>query len=413
MAGPTFGPSGLQIQTVDQIQADLSTYLQAQFGASLQTTNGKAVVGQMVSALAQLLVTYQEGIDAAYQANTLDGASGVNLDRLVEALGLTRNIATSTIVPVTFASSKPVGAISIPKGVIITLGATGAQFVTTATISVPALGTTASSIIALVAGPTAVSAGQTTWQITTPFTDSSFISLTNTIGAPGLDQETDAALRTRVLFSAHLPGNSTVEAIRANLADLDGIDTVRVYENTAITPGITSPVVISLLPGKSFVAVVSGPTAALPAVVAPVIYNHKPAGISTYGSTSTTVTDADGYLVPISYEQAIGVEFYIDVTLAGVPATLYDAVRAALIAYVGNGSAASGLGIGGTLVKVALEAVIYDATKVNGVSTCTNISGLKFDALPPPAGPINTNNLTVAWNRFPMITNSAHIAIHP
>jgi uncharacterized phage protein gp47/JayE len=410
MAGPTFGPSGLQIQTVDQIQADLSTYLQAQFGASLQTLNGKTVVGQLVSALAQTLVTYQEGIDAAYQANTLDGADGVNLDRLVEALGLTRNVATSTIVGVTFANSGGV-AVVVPQGAIITLGATGAQFGVIASVTVPAGGNIAAQLGALVSGPTQVTAGQTTWQITTPITNSSFLTLTNAAdGAPGLDQESDAALRTRVLFSAHLPGNSTLEAIRANLADLDGIDAVRVYENVNIATGITTPVAIPLLPGKSFVAVVAGSTAALPAVVAPVIYGHKPAGIATYGSTSTMVTDAEGYAVPISYEQATGIEVYIDVTLTGVSSTLYTAIATALQTYVGNGGAASGVGIGGKLVKVALEAVIYDASKVNGVSTCTDITGLAFDIENPP---VNTANLTMPWNQYPKITNLAHITIHP
>ena len=409
MAGPTFGPSGLQIQTATEIQADLSTYLQAQFGASLQTTNGNTVVGQLVSALAQLLATYQEGIDAAYQANTLDGADGVNLDRLVEALGLTRNVSTSTIVPVTFANAKAAG-VTIPQGALITLGATGDQFAVVSSVVVPALGNIAGELIAIVAGPTAVAAAQTTWQITTPFTDSNFITLTNTAGTPGTDQESDAALRTRVLFSAHLPGNSTVEALRANLADLDGIETARVYENTSLVTGITSPVSIPLLPGKAFVAVLAGPTAALPATVAPIIFDHKPAGIATYGSTSTTVTDADGFLVPISYEQATGIECYVEVTLAGVSSGLYDAIRAAIIAYIGNGGAASGLGIGGTIVKVGLEAVIYDATKVNGVSTCTNISGLTFDIVNPP---VNAANLTLPWNQYPKITNNAHITIHP
>lgn len=409
MAGPTFGPSGLQIQTATEIQADLSTALQAQFGVSLQTLNGSTVIGQLVSALAQTLATYQEGIDAAYQANTLDGAAGVNLDRLVEALGLTRNVATSTIVPVTFHNAKA-AIVTVPQGALITLGASNAQFVTMAAVAVPASGAAAGQIIALVAGPTQVSAGQTTWQINTPFADSNFITLTNSDGTPGLNQETDADLRTRVLFSAHLPGNSTLEAIRSNLADLDGVDTVRVYENTSVITGIATPVVIPLLPGKSFVACVAGPTAALPGTIAPIIYGHKPAGIGTYGNTSTTVTDSEGYAVPISYEQATGVECYVEVTLTGVSSTLYDTIRAAIISYIGSGSAAEGVGIGGTLVRVALEAVIYDASKVNGVSTCKDITGLKFDTVNPP---VNTTNFAIPWNQYPMVLNSAHVVILP
>lgn len=406
MPGPTFGPSGLQIQTATEIQAELSNYLQAVFGASLQSLNGATVVGQLVSALAQVLASYQEGIDYAYQASTLDGAAGVNLDRLVQNLGLTRNIATGTTVTLHVANSN-VGAVVIPQGAVITLAATGTLFGVIDPTVVPPLGAIDVPIIALTSGPFEVAANQTTWVITTSFVGSNFLTLTNpTAGTPGTLQETDAELRIRTLQSAHLPGNATVDSIRSAIADLDGVTQVRVFENTKDTAGITSPVNIPLLPGHSFTAVVRGSASA--ADVGPIIYAQKAAGIGTYGDTAYSVTDADGFTTIVNYEAAAPVTIFVSATIAGVSSSFKATIQAAIAAYIGTTST-SGLGMGGTIVGIALDAIIYDATKVNGVSTCTGITLLKFDTANPP---VNTANLAVAWNEYPVtVADDAHIAL--
>lgn len=406
MPGPTFGPSGLQIQTATEIQTEISNYLQAAFGASLQSLNGTTVVGQLVSALAQVLSSYQEGIDYAYQASTLDGAEGVNLDRLVQNLGLTRNIATGTTVTIHMANSS-VGAVVIPQGAIITLGATGALFgVINATVA-PPLGAVDVPVVALVTGPLEVAANQTTWAITTAFVGSNFLTLTNpAAGLTGTAQETDGELRVRTLQSAHLPGNATVDSIRAAIADLDGVTQVRVFENTKDAAGITTPVNIPLLSGHSFTAVVRG--SAPSSTIGPIIYAQKAAGIGTYGDTSYTVTDADGFSTVVKYETAAPSTIFVAATITGVSSSFKATIQAAVAAYIGT-TATAGLGMGSTIIAIALDAIIYDATKVNGVSTCTGITGLAFDTANPP---INTANLAVAWNEYPVtVADDAHIAL--
>lgn len=406
MPGPTFGPSGLQIQTATEIQTELSNYLQAAFGASLQSLNGNTVVGQLVSALAQVLVSYQEGIDYAYQASTLDGAEGVNLDRLVQNLGLTRNIATSTTVTIHMVSSS-VGAVTVPQGTIITLGATGDLYGVINPAVIAPLGNADIPVIALVPGPTAVAANQTTWAITTPFVGSTFLTLTNPIaGVAGTPQETDGELRVRTLASAHLPGNATIDSIRAAIADLDGVVECRVFENVNDAAGITSPVNIPTLPGHSFTAVVRG--SAPSSVIGPVVYAQKAAGINTFGDTSYTVTDADGFSHTVAYETAAASTIFVSATIAGVSASFKATIQAAIAAYIGTAST-PGLSMGATVVGIALDAIIYDATKVNGVSSCTGITLLKFDTVSPP---VNTANLNVAWNEYPItVADDVHIAL--
>lgn len=406
MPGPTFGPSGLQIQTATEIQTELSNYLQAAFGASLQSLNGNTVVGQLVSALAQVLASYQEGIDYAYQASTLDGAEGVNLDRLVQNLGLTRNIATSTTVTIHMVSSSA-GAIVVPQGTIIALGATGDLYGVINSATIAPLGNADVPVIALVPGPTDVAANQTTWAITTSFVGSSFLTLTNpAAGVTGTAQETDGELRVRTLESAHLPGNATVDSIRSAIADLDGVVECRVFENTSDFAGITSPVNIPALPAHSFTAVVRGSAGA--SVIGPVIYNQKAAGIGTYGDTTYAVTDPDGFTVNVKYEAAAASTIFVSATIAGVSASFKAAIQAAVAAYIGT-SSTPGLSMGSTIVSVALLDVIFDATKVNGKSTCTGIANLKFDTAGPP---VNTANLTIPWNEYPItVADDVHIAL--
>ena len=88
------------------------------------------------------------------------------------------------------------------------------------------------------------------------------------------------------------------------------------------------------------------------------------------------------------------------------------AIKDALITLIGGtlstGQTVFGLGVGSTLVGSALECAIYDATKVNGKSACTGVSLLKFDYAPAP--PVNTANLTLPWNQYP-ITGIANITL--
>lgn len=407
MAGPTYGADGLQIQTATEIQTDLAAYLAAQFGQSVQATNGNAVIGELVSALSQVLVLHQEGIDGIYQAQHLDGAAGVNLDRLAQLVGLTRNAATFTAVAVNIANSDGVDH-AVSAGRIVQHVDTGALFSVVAGVTSPAGGSIAAQLQAVASGPLVVGVGAI-WAWVSSFAGSSLLTVTNaTAGTSGTDEESDPDLRLRILASAHLPGKGTVQAIRAGIADLDGVTYVQVFENTSNLLGITTPVTIAALPPHSFTAVVVGGTAA---VIAGLIFDQKPAGIATYGNTPEPVTDTEGYIHTMNFETAAAVDIWVSVTVSGVTAAFDTAIKDAIIAYIGGtlstGDVVQGLSVGGTIVASALLCTIFDATRVNGVSSCTGISLLKFEATNPP---VNTANLAMAWNRYPQ-TIAGKIAV--
>jgi len=405
--GPTYGPDGLQIQTATEVQADLSGYLQAQFGATLQSLNGNTVIGQLVSALSQVLVAHQEGIDGVYQSLHLDGAQGVNLDRLVQLLGLTRNAATATTVTVQVTNGGAIAAV-LPAGTVLQHTATGALFSTVAASLIAIGGTNSIDLRSNATGPLEITAGSA-WTFVTSFVGVASCTVANAVGGTsGTAQESDADLRLRVLYSAHLPGKGTVQSIKAALADLDGVIYANVYENTSDTAGITSPVSIPLLPAHSFVAVTVGGAAA---DIAGVIYDQKPAGIQDYGSTAYTITNAEGDPVVVHFEQATPATITVEIALPGVDASFDTAIADAIVSYIGGtlstGDTAAGLGVGATVVTVGVACAAYDATKVNGFSNCTGITTLNLaisPAVPAPA------NVVLPWNQYP-ITSAANITI--
>jgi uncharacterized phage protein gp47/JayE len=405
--GPTYGPDGLQIQTATEVQADLSGYLQAQFGATLQSLNGNTVIGQLVSALSQVLVAHQEGIDGIYQSLHLDGAQGVNLDRLVQLIGLTRNAATATTCTVQVTNNGLIAAV-LPAGTVLQHTATGALFSTTVAHNIAIGATQSVDLRANATGPLEITA-LSAWTFVTSFVGVAGCTVANAVGGTsGTAQESDADLRVRVLYSAHLPGKGTVQAIKAALADLDGVTYAAVYENTSDTAGITSPVSIPLLPAHSFVAVTVGGAAS---DIANVIYDQKPAGIQDYGSTAYTITNAEGDPVVVHYEQATAATITVQIAIPGVSASFDTAIADAIITYIGGtlstGDTVQGLGVGDTVVLTGVACAAYDATKVNGKSTATNVTSVAIAISP---GVPASSNIVLPWNQYP-ITSAANITI--
>ena len=87
--------------------------------------------------------------DAAYQSMFLDGAQGVNLDRLIELLGLTRNLATPTVVySASLHNSDLAIAYTVPQGAIVQHQATGELFATETAVTIAALAEFASRRLA-------------------------------------------------------------------------------------------------------------------------------------------------------------------------------------------------------------------------------------------------------------------------
>jgi uncharacterized phage protein gp47/JayE len=142
-------------------------------------------------------------------------------------------------------------------------------------------------------------------------------STTNTSAyVVGRDTETDEEFRIRIITSQQISGRSTVPAIEDAVANVIGVSSTKVFENrTLITDGDGRP-------GKSFETIVSGGT---DTDVSQEIYDSKPAGIETFGTTNSeevldsqgeTALDSDGAPVLINFTRpsAISLGFRVRYT---------------------------------------------------------------------------------------------------
>jgi hypothetical protein len=196
----------------------------------------------------------------------------------------------------------------------------------------------------------------------------------------GRNLETDLAFRLRRLLLLSAQGDATVEAILADVLNVDGVLEAKVFENTTLVTNGDG------VPGKAFETVVHGP-AATDEAIAEAIFNSKAAGIQAYGTDiSETVTDAQGETHLIQATRATLIEIWIEITLSvntdPLNGSVYPANGDALVR---EAIAALGdqLGIGDDVIAERVKSVVFS---VDGV---LDITGFLIDIVDPPLGSAN------------------------
>jgi uncharacterized phage protein gp47/JayE len=192
----------------------------------------------------------------------------------------------------------------------------------------------------------------------------------------GRETETDSAFRLRREQNLRAIGSASLEAIRSRiLTEVTGVSQCFGFENTTlITDGAG-------LPGKSFEMVVQGGD---DQDIADKIWETKPAGIETYGSTSKTVTDSQGQTHTIKFSRPTNVPIYIELT-ADIIADQYpldgdDQIKQAIADFGDT------LEIGEDVVALQFECIPLDIAGVEDVTI------FKIDTVTPPVG---TSNITI------------------
>jgi uncharacterized phage protein gp47/JayE len=117
--------------------------------------------------------------------------------------------------------------------------------------------------------------------------------------------ETDTELRIRRAESLRLAGAATPDAIRAAVGNVSGVSSVQVVENqTDVVDGDGRP-------PKSFEVIVEG---GVDEDIAQVIWDNKPAGIATYGTTGPIQAfDSEGQAQDIFFSRPTSVDIEVEV----------------------------------------------------------------------------------------------------
>ncbi len=162
--------------------------------------------------------------------------------------------------------------------------------------------------------------------------------------------ETDAGVRTRIRNALAGRGTNSYDALLAAVLNADAVEDAKVYVNE------TDATDANGIPAHSIAAVVmSGYTSA----IAREIFDHKPPGIGTYGSTSRAVTDGDGNEHTIYFtrysDQMIQIHPFITVLPGGDREAIENAIKPAIIDFV------NALRIGETLNVPQLYGIAYSA----------------------------------------------------
>ncbi len=322
MAGLT--STGLTIETIESLLASMVADQLANISSTLNT-EADSVIGQLNAIYAAALLDLWELFEDVYQSGNADTASGQSLSFIAAITGTIRTAATKGTVDVRYDGPNPT---TVPLGTeVYVVGRPDDRFVTLAEATITGAGF-------LAIASEAVTAGSSTFMLSgealaMPNPPSGVTSVTSVENSDlGADEETDSQLRIRREDELARPGSATVEAIRADILEVAGVDVAQVYENvTTITDA-------SGLPAHSIECLVFSDTAPTydAQLLVDAIWAAKPAGTQTHGGLSGVAEDNAGdnhdifYSVPAEIETHMLITLNYDVNLYVDDASIKTAV---------------------------------------------------------------------------------------
>lgn len=341
-------------------------------------TSPDSILGQINGIFANQLAVLQELIQTSYNGMNPDAAEGAQLDALAALTGTIRLASTRSTV--TCACDLD-NATVLPAGSQINVsGQPTILFELIEEFTADADDIFDLEFQAVSYGPVAANSGTLTvitsaipgWNSVTNATDATL----------GTDLETDTALRLRRKALLTLRGGSTLDAIRADVLEVSGVQSVDVFENvTMVTDSL-------MLPPKSFEVVVwdGAGEDAVDTEIAQAIWDSKPAGIETYGSDSANATDSRGETRSINFSRATPLDLYLDYTLVTNSLWPGDALGKAAIKAAVVAKGLTYLQLGQDVTALVFRAIPLTIAGVEDV-TSMRLGFAEF--------PVGTTNLTV------------------
>ncbi len=379
---------GFELKTLDEIKSEIEADELILIDTALDVS-AEQPIGQLNGINASKLAELWELMQTFANAMNPNAAENFLLDNICAITGTTREPARKSSVSVNLV----VGAAFVATAEQITLNVVNQPdvlFKNVDAIGPLAAGTHAVDFECTVTGPIYAPAGLLT-VITTPVTG--LTSATNPLDAvPGRQVEQDAALRVRRQAELTAPGASTVDSIRTDVLEVEGVQQCYVYENVSLETNDDG------LPGKSIEVVVYDGTVpeAEDADIAQAVWDSKPAGVETYGDTTELVEDSTGVERAVKFSRAdvreVWLEYDVTVYSNDFPETGEDLIKEAAAEY-----AANYINLGLDVVSVRFKA---QALTIPGVLDVTELR-LGF-----AASPVGVVNLPITGREIAAIDTS-------
>lgn len=301
-------PTGFTGQTIEEIVDAMGVDALTTISPSL-VLDPDQFIGQFIGIVAKKAAEIWEVEQVAYNACNRNAAEGFLLDNIGDLTGTKRLAATKSTVTCTV--NLGVG-FSQPAGVMTAnvVGQPDIKFVNKSLVTSTTAGNYSAVFEATTEGPIVANSGTLT-VITTPVTG--WNSVTNPLDAtPGTLIETDTAYRVRQRAELSASGSGTIDGMRADILRIAGVIDCFVFENTSNVTNSDG------VPAHAIEVVIfdgNTPTA-LDATVFQTIWDNKPSGIETYGSTVGTATDSRGDIRTVKFSRALVKPVYL--TYSGV-----------------------------------------------------------------------------------------------
>ena len=362
---------------VRPLQAEIAAeILEDERGTISATLTGAedTVIGNLNNIFADQLGQAWEVLEAAVAGMDPDRATGAALIALCLLTGIIQRGATKGLVTATVNLNGPAtyAANALVSHVV---NAPTNRWLNRDEITTTTTGNVAAVFESEFAGSTFTALAGTLTVIAGPV--SGWNSITNAADAtPGTDIEAEEDLRARRDASLAQAGSGTVDAIRADVLAVDGVEQVLVEENT-------TDATVGGLPAHSFRAVVwdGSPAAAADDDIAQAIADTQPAGIRAHGDVTGTAVLADGQTVSVLFARATAVPIYIDIDVVSAEGASAAAIKTAVLA------ALDGAKVGGDVV---LNKILGAAMAVDGVD---DLDFVQIGTSPSPSG---TANLSIS-----------------
>ena len=203
--------------------------------------------------------------------------------------------------------------------------------------------------------------------------------------------ESDASVRNRVREYLNTICSDPESAIVRKLKTVPYLRDARVFTNTTDTTDERE------IPPHS-IAVVEQTGRAED--IAQAIYDSKPPGLATYGTTTADAVDSEGNTVPISFSRVtakfIYVYLFIDTLEGGDQTAIEESIVPALVAYINS------LGINSSLYVTKLYGVAYASNPA--IADTYLIRDIQVSI--PGASAITRDSIVSEWNEMPVALNS-------
>lgn len=303
----TYGvtPQGFVRPTVLDLKALMESDQLAEIASDLDVATD-AILGQLNGIVARHLGIAWEALETAYNGFDPDAAEDFLLTMLSKLTGTGRRAASYTRVPCTVNLDE--GTTLVPDEHFAHIeGKPDVRFTPVDEFTAPSTGNHAGVMFrAEQTGPIDAPDNQLNVIATSLV---GWNSINNpTAGSRGRVADDDPTLRERREAQLTAPGSGTVDAIRADLLELDDIDAVLMYEN------VTDLTDTNGLPAHSFEAVIwdGDPAAADDDEIAQIIWDSKPAGVRSFGSESGMAVDRNGDEQLVSFSRATVRDVYLE-----------------------------------------------------------------------------------------------------